>query len=182
MEHQIGEGDPHLNRTVVDIGVGRADAREHVPDHVERILKGCGPEKDPGETDQKEGHRDGNDTQQGVQLPVSLEPGAFFVPWEKALYDLKRAVDASPEHVIPTCAVPQAADQEGDHDIKSMTDTAHPVAAQRDIDVVSQPAGEGHVPSSPEILDGGRKIGGTEVGRQAYPQDAGGAESDVRIP
>ena len=73
MEHQIGEGNPHLNRAVVDIGAGSADAREHVSDHIERILEGGGPEKDPGEAYEKEGHRNGNDAQQSVQPSVGLE-------------------------------------------------------------------------------------------------------------
>ena len=32
-----------------------------------------------------------------MQLPVSLEPGAFFVPWEKALYDPQTPNSLRPE-------------------------------------------------------------------------------------
>ena len=181
VKQQAGKGEPHLKRAVVDIGIGGTDAREHVLEYIERVLKGGGPEKDPGKAYQQEGDRNGDNAQQGVQPSVGLETGAFFVPWEKAFDNLKRAVNAAPEHIVPACAVPQAADQEGDHDVECMPDASHPVSSQRDIDIVSQPAGKGDMPSSPEILNGRSKIGGTEVGGQADAQNSGGTKSDIRI-
>jgi len=66
-------------------------------------------------------------------------------------------MQAAPGHKGPVGAMPQAAYQHGDHNVYISAEFAFAVTAQRDIQVVTQPGGQGDVPPAPEIgkADGG---------------------------
>ena len=56
-----------------------------------------------------------------------------------------------------------------------------PAAPQGDIEVVPQPAGEGHVPAAPEVLQGDGAVGAVEVLGEPDPQQEGDPDGDVRV-
>src|SRR5206468_11405965 len=54
--------------------------------------------------------------------------------------------------------------------------------AQRDVQVVAQPAREGHMPAAPEFLHRQGSIGIIEIFRKAKSQQQSDADGDVGIP
>ena len=66
--------------------------------------------------------------------------------------------------------MPDAGEQLHDEEVEDLPLEALAVAAQRDIDVLPEPAGQGHVPAPPEFRDGARDIGVVEVLREIKAQ------------
>ncbi len=59
--------------------------------------------------------------------------------------------------------MPEPPKQHGHKQIAIRPERAHPVAAKRNIEIVSQPAGQGNVPTSPEIIYAEAGIGVIEI-------------------
>ena len=91
------------------------------------------------------------------------------------------AVHAAPDDECVIGAVPEAAEQHGQHEIDRALRLAALVAAERDVDVIAQEARQGHVPAPPEFDDGERGIGRVEVGRQAHAKQAREPDRHVAI-
>ena len=68
-----------------------------------------------------------------------------------------------PADKVPVGAVPDAGQQLDDEQVEDLPPEALAVAAQGDIDILPEPAGQGHVPAAPELGDGGGDIGVVEV-------------------
>ncbi len=68
-----------------------------------------------------------------------------------------------PEHEGPRGAVPQPAEHHRDNDVHVRADLTLLRAAERDVQVVAQPAGQRHVPPTPEVLQTPRAVGPVEV-------------------
>ena len=62
-----------------------------------------------------------------------------------------------------------------------MPTRADPVAAQGNVDVVPEPAGQGDVPAPPELRDAAGQVGVVEVLQEREPQHAAHADGHVRI-
>ena len=75
----------------------------------------------------------------------------------------KDKIQESPEDKRPVRAVPEAGEQPDDQKIKDMSCFGHSVAAERNIDIISEPAAEGNMLFSPEFLDRFRGIRIIEV-------------------
>lgn len=73
-----------------------------------------------------------------------------------------------------------ADDRDGDDDDVGAPGRV-PVAAQRDVQVIPEPAGKGHVPATPELLGVLRLVGGIEVLREVEAHQEGDACRDVRV-
>ena len=71
----------------------------------------------------------------------------------RALDDQQAAVVGAPDDERPGRAVPEAGQQEDDEQVAVGRGAAAPVAAERDVDVVAEPARERHVPAPPEVGD-----------------------------
>ena len=56
-----------------------------------------------------------------------------------------------------------------------------PVAAQRDIEVIAEPARKGHVPAPPEILNTGGLVRGVEVPRQFNIEKEGTTDGHIAV-
>ena len=77
--------------------------------------------------------------------------------------------------------MPEAAQQKDDKDIQDAPCRPFPVAAQRDIDIVREPGGEGDVPALPELLERGRKVGPTEIHHQLHSEEFRAAAGNFGI-
>src|ERR1017187_4190244 len=53
----------------------------------------------------------------------------------------QRAMVASPDYEVPTRAVPQPAEQHGEHQIAVGHPASPPITTQRDVQIVAQPGG-----------------------------------------
>ncbi len=92
------------------------------------------------------------------------------------------AVQPAPNHKRPRGAVPQPAQQHGDHEIAIGEDLPSAVAAQCDVEIVPQPGGERYVPRAPEVGDVAGEIGLAEVLHYLDSQQAARAAGDGRVP
>ncbi len=90
-------------------------------------------------------------------------------------------VQSAPADVGPGRSVPQPADDHRDHEVGVGAPRAAPVASQREVDVVPQPAGKGYVPPPPELAQAGRGVRAVEVVREAEAEQQGDADGHVRI-
>ena len=77
--------------------------------------------------------------------------------------------------------MPQAAQQHRQQQVEARARGAAPVAAERHVEVVAQPAREGHVPAAPELRRVARQVGLAEVGRQLEAEQAGHAARHVGV-
>ncbi len=75
----------------------------------------------------------------------------------------------APADKVPVCTVPDAGEQLHHEQVEDLPLQALAVAAQRDIDVLAEPAGKGHVPAPPELGDGAGNIGEVEVLGKSKP-------------
>ena len=77
--------------------------------------------------------------------------------------------------------MPQAAEEENDHNVEKLAGEAPAVAAQGDVDVVPQPVHQAHVPAAPELTKGRGVVGRAEVFRKAETEKRRRAESHVAV-
>ncbi len=103
------------------------------------------------------------------------------LPVQRAFHAQADPVDRSPGHERPRRAVPQPAEQHRDHHVPVRHERALPVTAERDVDVVAQPAGERHVPAPPEVLQRDRGVRRVEVLRELEAEQQRDADRDVRV-
>ena len=91
------------------------------------------------------------------------------------------AVQAAPEDEGPRGAVPQAAQEHGDHHVDVTTWAALAAAAERDVQVVLQEPRQGHVPAAPEVDDAGGLVRRVEIDRQRHAENARQSDGHVGI-
>ncbi len=115
--------------------------------------------------------------------PTGLEGKAAVGPAPPAptADELTDAVVEAPDHEGPGRPVPQAAEQHGDEDVDGDPPLAAPVAAERDVQVVAQPEGQGDVPPSPEVLEVDGRVGPAEVLGEPEAHQQGEADGDVGV-
>ena len=87
-----------------------------------------------------------------------------------------------PEQEGEVGPVPEAAQHHRDDEVAALLGLTAPVAAERDVEVVAEPARQRHVPAPPELLDGGRGVGAVEVVGEPDPQEHRDADGDVGVP
>ena len=135
-----GDGSPQAVKSCV----------EDVPGVRERVRA----EEDPREADDLEG-----DEALRCAAPAgrrALGPARAAGP--PALGDERRPVDRPPRDERPPGPVPEPADEHRQHQVPVREEAASAVAAERDVDVVAEPARQRHVPAAPEVLDRGRGV------------------------
>ena len=77
--------------------------------------------------------------------------------------------------------MPEAAYQKDGQHIDAPADRRYPVSAQRDIDVIPEPAGKGNMPAAPEFLDPPGKIRTVKIPSAADSQQISHADGDIRV-
>ncbi len=90
-------------------------------------------------------------------------------------------MDPAPDDERPAGAVPEAADQHRQHQVAVRDHLALAVAAERDVEVVAQPARQRHVPAAPEVLQRDRGVGRVEVLRELEAEQEREPDRDVRV-
>ena len=87
----------------------------------------------------------------------------------------------APHEIGQPGAVPQAADEERGNNIAVAPRGAASAAAQRDVNVIFQPAGQADVPAVPQFADGGSQKRLAEVFRQGQAQHLPRPQHDVGV-
>ena len=83
----------------------------------------------------------------------------------------------SPGNEVPSRPVPEAGEDEYCPKVDVETAGVHPVATQRNVEVVAHPTAQRDVPALPELGDGARDVGVVEVFRELkshHPPQANG--------
>lgn len=75
-------------------------------------------------------------------------------------------MESAPRNEGPISPVPESAQQENDESIPDNLPFRTPAAAERDIDVIAEPRGQGDMPTPPELRDVPAEIGDVEVPHQ----------------
>ena len=88
---------------------------------------------------------------------------------------------AAPDQEIPTGAVPQSAEQHGQHQVAVGAPGAVAAAAERNVQIVAQPAGERDVPAPPEVGDAGGQVRAAEIDREMKAEQLRHADRHVGI-
>ena len=82
---------------------------------------------------------------------------------EQLFYSQQHKVVQAPADKVPVRAVPDAGEQLHHEQVEDLALQALAVAAERDIHILPEPAGKGHVPAPPELGDGCGDIRVVEV-------------------
>ena len=93
----------------------------------------------------------------------------------------KQGVVGTPCHESPVGTVPQAANKEDDKCVEQYTPLGYTAATEGNVDVVTEPGGEGNVPATPELGDVAAEIGHVEIAAQADAEEFGTADGDVAV-
>ena len=119
------------------------------------------PEAHPGLVAHKHGPAH-HHKEHGVD--VGPDPAFFQILEQEQLFKgQQNKVVQAPADKVPVCTVPDAGEQLHHEQVEDLPLQALAVAAQRDIDILAEPAGKGHVPAPPELGDGAGDIGEVEV-------------------
>ena len=114
-------------------------------------------------------------------LLVENPDTVFLFRVQKGFQNLQQSMQAAPDKVGESAAMPETADQKGDQQIQTMPESADAVAAERNINIVPEPCGQGNVPSAPEFFDAERKVRTFEVCHQFYAEQSCTADRNVGI-
>ena len=136
------------------------------------------PEEDPGEAHDVERDQPADDPPARPERP---EPGGFAPQHPHPLQHQPAALDGPPHHERPAGAVPQPAEEHGEEQVDAGPQLALPVAAEPDVQVVAQPAGQRHVPAAPEVLQRAGGVRRVEVLRELDAEEQGEADGDVGV-
>ena len=90
-------------------------------------------------------------------------------------------MDEAPGDERPPRPVPEAAEEHRQQQVPIRDRGTAPAAAERDVQVVAQPARERDVPAAPEILQRHGRVGRVEVERELEAEQEGDADGDVRV-
>src|SRR5665647_1410853 len=157
-----------------------AQAGDEPPEHREGAADRVGAEEHPSHADEGEHGEALERPRPGRRARLGQTPSLARVG-AGALEGQADAVHASPEHERPAGAVPEPGEEERDDEVHVRAAAALAIAAQRDVEVVPQPAGQRDVPATPEILDGARCVRRVEVLGQLEAEEQGDADGDVAV-
>ena len=156
----------------------RAERGEYLPQHIYRCGELDIAEENPAQADEVERDKyaeESTDTVTSLSFRVSDERHPSFMERQR------NTMHHTPKHKVPRRAMPQSAQKHGDNEIDILPNLPFTVAAQRDIKIVPQPAGERDVPPTPELRYGSGLIGRVEVGVEMKSQQQGNADGHVAI-
>ena len=119
---------------------GEIKSRKHLPDIDECLGHRIRPENDKADR-----HRE-------QRIDVTQHRRHFLDLRYVGLEQQKRAVEQSPDNERPVRPVPQAGQEENNDTVERRAALTLAVAAQRNVDIITEPGRERDVPASPEIL------------------------------
>ena len=100
---------------------------------------------------------------------------------EQLFNDQDDAVEHAPEDEVPRSTMPETCQQPDGHDVEDLPFQTLPVAAQGDVYVITEPEGQGHMPSSPEFGDAFCNIGVIEVFKKVEAEHLSHADRHIRV-
>lgn len=154
-------------------------AREHAVQEEECIRKRACAEEDPGKRCQKEGPQNSSEPEaEGVLLQAGLNAEPPAKGLQEVTENLIQPVKASPDDEGPGGSVPDAADEEGDHDVAVFADARAPASSKRNVNIIAEPRAQGNMPASPEAGDALCKIRRPEIDIQLKTKNSCGADRD----
>ena len=151
---------------------------EYLADHGNRTFELGIAEEYPAEADEVEGDDYG---EHAAPAGTAVGLGTVKQTAEELVYGQCHSMKSAPYDEIPRSAVPESAQQHGEYQVEIGTQLAFPVAAQRDIEVVAQPGGQGDVPAVPEIGHAVRLVGRVEVDGKTESQQQGDADGHIAV-
>ena len=151
---------------------------EDLTDHGNRTGKLGVAEENPAEAHEVKGDNHGK---HAAPSGTAVGLGTMKQAAEELVYGKCYAVQAAPYDEVPRSAVPESAQQHGQNQVDVGTYLAFPVTAQRNVEVIAQPGGQGDVPAVPEIGHAVRLIGGIEVDGETEAQQQGDTDGHVAV-
>ena len=100
---------------------------------------------------------------------------------ERLFQQQQHGVVHAPQHEVPAGPVPQTRQKPHDSDIQQLPPQSLPVAAQRDVDVLTEPCGQADVPPPPELRHGAGLIGIVEVLQKPEAEQPAQADGHIGI-
>ena len=95
--------------------------------------------------------------------------------------DEGQSVQTAPGNEGPCRPVPKSAEQHGRHQIAIGRDLSGATAAERDVNIVAQPARKRDVPPTPKIIDGRAGVWDVEILGNVESEPAGHPDCHQRI-
>src|ERR1017187_8999334 len=121
------------------------------------------------------------------KIPPKAKDGMFIRGCERvptAPSPVNRQGDAMqrpPKHKIPTGTMPQPAEKHGPQKIDIGPTRSFPAPAERNIEIVAEPARKGNMPSAPEFGNAERTVRHLKVFHEMKTHHAGAANRHVRV-
>src|SRR5262245_52192734 len=81
-----------------------------------------------------------------------------------------RYMQPAPDDKGPSSAMPYSAEEHCHHQVDVAPRLTPPIAAERDVEIVPQELGQGHVPAGPEFHDPGCLVWRGEVEREPHAE------------
>ncbi len=159
---------------------GAAPPIDHATQHGPGVGDTTRVEEDPAEADRSgtsrrpQYTRNGPSASSGTPRRLRVRRRRCPTHWPAPC----RAPQTTKVHAAP-CQEP--AQHHGEHDVAQRPQLGPGVAPQRDVEVVAQPAGQGHMPAPPEILQGTGRVRGVEVDGKPDPEEQRQADGDVGV-
>ena len=93
----------------------------------------------------------------------------------------EEGVIKAPAHKRPVRAMPNATHEHHEEKVEVHATRRHAVTAQRDVQVIAEPAREGNVPALPEVRNANRAVRAVEVAREMEPEHKAKTNRHIRI-
>ena len=107
----------------------------------------------------------------------------FFELFEKEnlFQNQKHRIVQSPKQKCPVCAVPEAGECPDDENIQYLPGQAAAVAAEGDIEIITEPCAERHMPAPPEFRDALRDVRIIEVLQKLKAEHPPETDGHIRV-
>ena len=115
-----------------------------------------------------------------MQIPGALRRILFSFP-DHRLHVHQRAVDRAPEHKGPACAVPETRAEEYNPLVADGLCFAFPVAAERNVEIFTEPCGQRNMPAPPEFSNRGGAVRIIEVFRECESEQPPHADCHIAV-
>jgi hypothetical protein len=93
----------------------------------------------------------------------------------------KGPMQPSPYHKGPVGPMPDTAQQKYEKDGTTPSGQAGPVAAQRNVQIIPEPGGQGNMPAGPKFTNIPGKVREVKIPHQPEPHYAGSPTGNIRI-
>jgi len=114
-------------------------------------------------------------------MPEKFRQLVEQLPQTQPLKAEDHAVQQAEHHILPRCAVPQAGERKDDEQVQAGAAQPAAAAAQRDVHIVAEPAGQRDMPPPPVFADRAGEIGVVEVFRQGDTEEFSDADGHITV-